>query len=96
MSSNREELLKIYNHFGQEKQLEKLREEVEELIEAIKEGDEEHIKEEMADVLVIVNQIRYKKEMNEEELVEIFEQKVNRTLERIESKYYEQEEEKCK
>lgn len=92
MSSNREELLKIYNHFGQEKQLEKLREEVEELIEAIKEGDEEHIKEEMADVLVIVNQIRYKKEMNEEELVEIFEQKVNRTLERIENKYYEQEE----
>ena len=87
-----EKLLKIYNHFGEEGQMEKLREEVEELIEAIKEGDEEHIKEEMADVLVIVNQIRYKKEMNEEELVEIFEQKVNRTLERIETKYYEQEE----
>lgn len=85
-------LLKIYNHFGEEGQIEKLREEVEELIEAIKEGDEEHIKEEMADVLVIVNQIVYKKEMNEEELVEIFEQKVNRTLERIENKYYEQEE----
>lgn len=50
-------------------------------LEAIKEGDEEHIKEEMADVLVIINQIRYKKEMDEEELVEIFEQKVNRTLE---------------
>lgn len=87
-----EKLLKIYNHFGEEGQIEKLREEVEELIEAIKEGDKEHIKEEMADVLVIVNQIVYKKEMNEEELVEIFEQKVNRTLERIETKYYEQEE----
>lgn len=91
-----EKLLKIYNHFGEAAQIEKLREEVEELIEAIKEGDEEHIKEEMADVLVIVNQIRHKREMNEEELVEIFEQKVNRTLEQIESKYYEQEEEKCK
>lgn len=76
MSSTREELLKIYNHFGQEKQLEKLREEVEELIEAVKSGNREHMIE----------------EIHSYDTMPVFRQKIDRTLERIETKYYEQEE----
>lgn len=89
-------LLKIYNHFGEQSQIEKLREETAELIEAIKENDKEHIKEEIADVLVLVNQFISAKEISEDELIEVFGEKLDRTLERIESKYYEQEGEKCK
>lgn len=92
MSSTREELLKIYNHFGQEKQLEKLREEVEELIEAVKSGNREHMIEETADVLVLINQITNKEEIHSYDTMPVFRQKIDRTLKRIETKYYEQEE----
>lgn len=91
-----EKLLKIYNHFGEAVQIEKLREEVEELIEAIKEDDKEHISEELADVLVLVYQVAAKKEIKLCDIMPTYVVKIDRTLDRMESKYYEQEGERCK
>lgn len=83
-----ESLKHIYNHFGEEAQLEKLREEVEELIEAIKEKDLQHITEEIADVYVVIAQIESIYGIDTNEVIEICETKMERTLERIKSGYY--------
>lgn len=49
------ENLKIYHHYGEANQREKLKEELNELIEAVDDNDE-HFKEEIADVLNVIDQ----------------------------------------
>lgn len=66
-------------------------EEAGELAEAVREGDEEHITEEIADVLVLVEQIIKEHNIVNVSIIEVFEQKVERTIERIAAGYYESE-----
>ena len=74
--------LKILLHFGLKHQLEKLKEEVNELIEAIEENDREHIIEETADVQNVLNQFKALYEITDDDLVPVMEFKRNRTFER--------------
>jgi NTP pyrophosphatase (non-canonical NTP hydrolase) len=74
----------IINHYGYENQLKKLIEELRELEEVIlyHRYDEEHIKEEMADVLNLIEQISVFQGWVED-INEIKEFKINRQLDRI-------------
>lgn len=54
-----DELRTIANFYGNENQYDKLQEELGELIEAIDEDDLEHIAEEIADVEIMLEQIKY-------------------------------------
>ena len=96
------DLLKIIEHFGVNNQQRKLQEEVFELQEAIIKREsiagyeienlnnhDKHIKEEIADVMILLEQIKLHYGISNEEITKIFWEKVNRTLERIESGYYE-------
>lgn len=74
--------LKILLHFGLKHQLEKLKEEVNELIEAIEENDREHIIEETADVHNVLNQFKALYEITDDDLVPVMEFKRNRTFEK--------------
>lgn len=49
---------KIYNHYGYDRQLNKLVEEIGELLIAISKKDEFNIREEMADVSLLLDQFR--------------------------------------
>ena len=51
--------------------------------------EKERITEEIADCMVILEQFKLYYEISSEEITKIFWEKVNRTLERIESGYYE-------
>ena len=51
--------------------------------------DREHIKEEVADVQVLLNQFKEYHEIYDDEIVEMMEYKIDRTLDRIEEGYYE-------
>lgn len=50
---------KIYNHYGYDHQLNKLVEEIGELLIAISKKDEFNIREEMADVYLLIDQFRH-------------------------------------
>lgn len=82
-------LLDIFNHFGEEAQLEKLKEEVNEFIEAVQSGDVAHMEEEYADVMVCMAQFMYGKGLSESIVLKTTTNKVFRTIERIGSGYYE-------
>jgi len=74
------------NHYGQEKQIDKLKEETLELAEAIKgyrEGKDNlaHVKEEMADVLNLIDQLN--NHFNDGEISKIVHKKRTRQMERI-------------
>lgn len=98
------DLLKIIEHFDIRNQLKKFNEECYELEEAILDYQTEiayfdedamtlsikkHIAEEIADCMVILEQFKLHYGISNEEITKIFWEKVNRTLERIESGYYE-------
>lgn len=77
-----DELKYIADHYGKEHQLEKCKEELNELIEAIDSRDEESVKEEIADVEIMINQVKYL--MCAERLVELYKDyKIQRQLRRI-------------
>lgn len=82
-------LLKIYNHFGRDAQLEKLREEVEEFIEAVKSGNKEHAAEEAGDILTVLFGAVNGEELDVDTVIGTIGVKADRTLERMESGYYE-------
>lgn len=48
----------------------------------------EHIIEELVDVMVILKEVQYIYKINREDIRKIMKNKINRTLERIESGYY--------
>ncbi len=83
----RERLLNIVKYFGIKKQLKKFSEENFELIEAVTEAenpynimiDIDHIAEELADNLVMLEQIRLNYDIPLEQIRRIFEYKVGRT-----------------
>ena len=75
------ENLKIYHHYGEANQREKLKEELIELIEAVDDNDE-HMKEEIADVLNVIDQFIMAKGWGED-VYRIKFEKVERQLKRI-------------
>lgn len=97
------ELLKIIEHFGINNQQRKLQEEVFELNEAIIEFENDeytyypevekshkkHISEEIADIEVILLQIKELYHIDGNEILKTMKNKIKRTLDRIESGYYE-------
>lgn len=84
----KKDLLKIFIRYGINNQLKKLNEEVFELIDSLKEynyrfGTKEHVEEEFADVMVLLMQLEYYFELNDRNISEIMQQKINRQLERM-------------
>lgn len=95
------ELLKIINHYGVSKQLKYFQTEVFELNEAIiqyevaygdicyseeaMKGQRQHIAEEIADVMVMLEQFRIYYGINTGEVGEIMNYKIKRQIERIEN-----------
>ena len=77
-------LRKIIDHYGQEHQIAKAKEELHELIQAIIEDDKDHITEEMADVVVMLWQLVIIYEIDVLEIPKIMDYKINRTIKRIE------------
>lgn len=82
-------LAEIFAHFGDVPQAAKLVEEAQELSESVKENARGDIVEEMADVMVLLEQIKQAYSITDDEIQEVMEYKVARTLERIESGFYE-------
>lgn len=80
----------IAEHFGIENQKAKLKEEVGELLEAIDEGEIEHITEEFADVLVVMLGIMVHYGLRVERIYAVMQSKIKRTLYRIETGYYDE------
>lgn len=91
MNKERKGCMEIYNHFGQEKQIEKLREEVEEFITAIQEGGAAEVAEECADVLLVMNQFVEVKRIHMPLVASFIQSKIKRTLARIKNGYYEED-----
>ena len=89
------ELLEIIDHFGIETQQRKLQEELFELQQAItifEQGNNQScddIAEELVDVIVLLKQFIYHYNLNKHHLNKIEIHKIKRTLQRIESGYYE-------
>ena len=94
----KDKLLKIVQHYGIEHQQRKLQEEVFELQEAITicesanewtpsmvERWKNNITEEIADVMVLIHQIRFYYDLDDVEVSRIFTNKIDRQLERIEN-----------
>lgn len=89
------DLLKIIEHFGVNNQQRKLQEEVFELNEAITSFQlggnlsYDEIEEEIVDVMILLKQFQHYYKINREDIRKTMKNKINRTLERIESGYYE-------
>lgn len=75
------ENLKIFNYYGEAHQRKKFKEELNELIEAVDDNDE-HMKEEIADVLNVIDQFIMAKGWGED-VYRIKFEKVERQKERI-------------
>lgn len=98
--------LKIFKHFGYTTQLKKLNEETYEFIEAV--YDFEHNKNdceedvylikksaimyELADIMVLLKQFMNNYKISEKELNKVIDYKYNRTINRIETNYYDKKE----
>jgi NTP pyrophosphatase (non-canonical NTP hydrolase) len=94
-----DKLLKIIEHYEITNQLKKLNEECYELIEAIRDYEEDlirvdcddyytqhlkkHIEEEFADVMVLLGQIKYFYDLDDEKIKKIMNEKIDRQLDRI-------------
>ena len=76
----------IFNYYGRKGQEYKLVEEMAELIQAIIKNDRENVMEEMADVQILLLQLRLNFNSSEKkQFVETFNKKIERQLNRIES-----------
>lgn len=86
--------LDIINHFGEKTQCKKLMEEAFEFVETVYEYDtkdiktREHLVEEMGDILILLTEFIAKYEIEKQELDKIIDYKLNRTLDRIKTGYY--------
>ena len=88
------DLIEIFNYFGYETQRRKLIEEVNEFLDEILLfekgiGDIEKVEEEMADIVVLLEQFIRVYELDEYKMILIEKQKEKRTIERIMAGYYE-------
>lgn len=84
-----DKLLKIFYTWGKEPQLKQLHSEVYELTEAILEDKSKNdICEEIADCYVLLEQFKLDNNISSEDVMKTFKEKVNRTIERVNSGYY--------
>ena len=74
----------IADHYGKEHQTIKAMEELAELIQALAKGDIENIKEEIADVRVMLEQLEYLYGISDDEITSRMCAKLCRQLERME------------
>ena len=81
--TKKDKVLYIIKTFGVKNQLRKFAEENYELIEAIHEGDNTHIAEEIADNLLMISEFIEYFHIEKEELENIVDYKINRTIEHI-------------
>ena len=75
--------IEIINHYGYRHQIRKLAEEQYELIEALFENDKDHITEEIADCLVLINQFKAYYEIQDKDIQKIYVYKIARQERRI-------------
>ena len=80
-----EDLKYIADHYGKEHQLEKCKEELNELIEALGSNCDIHLAEEIADVEIMISQIKYLRNIPDEQVDVIKKYKIQRQLRRIEN-----------
>lgn len=97
----KENLLKIINNYGVNKQLKKLSEEIFEFKEAVITyelkksveyeiplseiiGTHEHLEEEFADVCVLLEQFKAVYDLNNDRIIKIMKQKIDRQIKRME------------
>lgn len=73
----------IIKHFGNENQLEKAIEELNELIEAIKEKNPDHILEELADCIIMIKQTQIIYGFSNDQIDAEITRKLERTRQRI-------------
>lgn len=81
--------LEIIDHFGDENQFIKLREEVEEFIQAVQNNDYNNMVEEFGDVYNILDQFKLKYELEDDLIVRHRCEKILRTNKRKNEGYYE-------
>lgn len=92
--SNKEKYNKIFNYFGYEKQRRKMNEEMQELNDAILLyekgiGDIQNVIEEMGDLFNILDGFIQEYDITQDEVRDSMQFKLDRTIERIDSGYYE-------
>ena len=75
--------IEIINHYGYKHQIRKLAEEQYELIEALCEEDKEHITEEIADCLVLINQFKAYYGIKDKDIQKVYDYKLLRQERRI-------------
>lgn len=80
-----EDLKYIADHYGLKHQLEKCKEELNELIEALGSNCDIHLAEEIADVEIMILQIKYLRNIPDEQVDVIMQYKIQRQLRRIEN-----------
>ncbi|WP_129596073.1 MazG nucleotide pyrophosphohydrolase domain-containing protein [Anaerophilus nitritogenes] len=78
----------IFNYFGEANQIEKLKEEVEEFIQAVKNKDIDNMEEEIADIEVVLEQFARVFKLDKRKVKHIKRFKVQRTVNRIKRGYY--------
>lgn len=85
-NDTKSKLNKIFNYYGRKGQEYKLVEEMAELTQAVIKNDRKNIVEEMADVQIVLMQLRLNLNSSEsKEFVKLFNEKIERQLNRIES-----------
>lgn len=80
-----EDLKYIADHYGKEHQLEKCKEELGELIEALGGSSNTHIVKEIADVEIMISQIKYLRDIPTKRVDFVKKYKIQRQLQRIEN-----------
>lgn len=75
--------IEIINHYGYKHQIRKLAEEQYELIEALFEEDEDHITEEIADCLVLINQFKAYYGIKDKDIQKVYDYKLSRQERRM-------------
>ena len=73
----------IINHYGIKNQIKKFNEESYELIEALFEEDKEHITEEIADCLLLINQFKAYYGIEDKDIQKVYDYKIARQERRI-------------
>lgn len=75
--------IEIINYYGLKNQIRKFNEESYELIEALFENDKDHIIEEIADCLVLINQFKAYYEIKDKDIQKVYDYKLARQERRI-------------
>lgn len=91
-----EQYMKVFDYFGYENQRRKLNEEVQELNDEILlyekgEGDIKNVITEMGDVCNIIREFMFAYDISQEEITSSMDDKMDRTIERINNNYYKKE-----